>query len=93
LYKLAIEAASNGSHVAMEMLIRLPGMDSTFNGGWLFDYEYESLLKSESIVSKRWRFRSAHNIDFPVSEQDKKNGLEELVLQYQKTQRRNTTSK
>jgi len=75
----------------MEMLIRLPGMDSTFSGGWLFDYEFEELLQFESIVSKRWRFRSAYSIDSPVSEQDKKNGLEELVLQYQNTQRSNAT--
>jgi hypothetical protein len=34
----------------MEMLTRIPDMNSRSDGGWLFEYEEEPLLKDEPVV-------------------------------------------
>ncbi len=67
LYKLAIKAAKKGSDIALEILVRLPGKNSRFKGGWLFDYEFDELAKNDPVESNRWKFRSAHCIDKPIS--------------------------
>jgi hypothetical protein len=68
-----------GSEAAMEMLIALPDMNSSFSGGWMFDYQFEEALKSEPVISKRWRFRSAHKIDKPCSVEAKRARVELLL--------------
>lgn len=52
LYRLAIQAAKNGSEAAMEMLIRLPKMNAVFSG-WLLKYEFAEELKDEFLLSRR----------------------------------------
>jgi len=79
LYSLAMEAVRNGSEAAMEMLIALPDANSSFNGGLLFDYEFEEALKDSLVVSRRWRFRSAHKIDAPVTVEGKRKRLELML--------------
>lgn len=71
------------SEAAMEMLVRLPDMNAMLGGGWLFDYQPEPTLASHPIESMRWRFRSAHKIDSPVSTQGKRLRLQ-LMLQPEK---------
>ena len=78
LYDLASSAARAGSEAAMEMLINLPDMNSSPNG-WLLDYEFEEAFKNEPILSKRWRFRSAHKIDAPVTAEGKRRRLELML--------------
>lgn len=60
----------------MDLLTMLPDMNSDFKGGWLLDYTSEESLQEEPIIARRWRFRSAHKIDSPLSETDKRDGLE-----------------
>ena len=79
MYGLAVEAVRNGSEAAMEMLIALPDANSSFNGGWLFDYEFEEALKDSFVVSQRWRFRSAHKIDAPCTVERKRKRLELML--------------
>ena len=74
-----MEAVRNGSEAAMEMLIALPDANSSFNGGWLFDYEFEEALKDSFIVSQRWRFRTAHKIDAPLTVEGKREHLELML--------------
>lgn len=76
LYSLATAAVREGSEAAMDMLVCLPDMNSTFNSGWLFDYVFEPTLKDSPIVGKRWRFRSAHKIDQPCTVEEKRQRLE-----------------
>jgi hypothetical protein len=52
LYALANAAVRAGSEAAMEMLIALPDMNSSMNGGWLFDYQYEEALSSNPVIGK-----------------------------------------
>jgi len=63
----------------MEMLIALPDMNYTFNGGWLLEYQFEDKLANELVVAKRWRFRSAHKIDSPVDVGGKRRRVELLL--------------
>jgi hypothetical protein len=79
LYELAISAVRDGSEAAMEMLITLPDMNSSFKGGWLFDYQFEDALKDNLAVSKRWRFRSAHKIDALATIEAKRYRLELML--------------
>jgi hypothetical protein len=76
LYELASAAVRDGSEAAMEMLIALPDMNSTFSGGWMLDYQFEEALKYEPVINKRWRFRSAHKIDMPCTVEEKRRRLE-----------------
>ncbi|KUJ22702.1 uncharacterized protein LY89DRAFT_777755 [Mollisia scopiformis] len=76
LYSLANAAVRAGSEAAMDMLVCLPDMNATFNGGWMFDYTYEDSLKDSPIIGKRWRFRSVHKIDRPCSTKEKCQRLE-----------------
>jgi len=75
LYQLAIEAAKRGSAIALEILVRLPEKRFRFNGGWLFDYEFDELARNDPVLSNRWKFRSAHRIDRPVSDKEKRRFL------------------
>ena len=75
LYKLAIDAAKRGSSVALDILVKLPEKDGGFKGGWLFNYEFDELSKDDPVVSNRWKFRSAHRIDKPMSDEDKRGAL------------------
>ncbi|CZR51001.1 uncharacterized protein PAC_00876 [Phialocephala subalpina] len=79
LYELAMSAGSAGSEVALQMLVALPDKDSSFRGGWLFDYRFEPALKHHPILSKRWRFRGSYKIDKPVSAQEKRVKLEPML--------------
>jgi hypothetical protein len=64
----------------MEMLVNLPDMNATFNGGWLFEYKRDSTIPQDSlIVAKRWKFHSAHKIDAPVSVEGKRQRLELML--------------
>ncbi|KAF4625373.1 hypothetical protein G7Y89_g12795 [Cudoniella acicularis] len=80
LYSLAVSAVRNGSEAAMELLISLPDMNSSFTGGWLFDYQNEPTLAHELVKSKRWRYRSAHKIDAPVTTEAKRNRVELMAI-------------
>jgi hypothetical protein len=70
-----MELARNGSKIAMEMLVSLPDMDASFTKGWLFNYEFDKHSKGNLVVSRRWKFRSAHKIDDPISAEDKRKCL------------------
>jgi hypothetical protein len=63
----------------MEMLLRLPDRDASFQG-WLFEYKFEPLLENEPVVSRRWVFSQAHFIDNPVSLEEKRRILNTSVL-------------
>lgn len=63
----------------MEMLVNLPDMNATFDGGWLFEYARSPVLKDDSIIGKRWKFRSAHKIDAPVTVEGKRQRLELML--------------
>ncbi|KAL3424179.1 hypothetical protein PVAG01_03459 [Phlyctema vagabunda] len=79
LYELAIAAVRAGSEAAMEMLVALPDMKSSYAGGWLFEYQFEEALSGDPIVGKRWRFGSAHKIDSPCTVEEKRERLK-LIL-------------
>jgi hypothetical protein len=81
LYRLAIQAAKNGSEAAMEMLIRLPSMNVVFSG-WLLEYEFAEELKDELLLSRRWVFKQARKIDGPSTMEEKRKGLERLIAAY-----------
>lgn len=81
LYRLAIQAAKNGSESAMEMLIRFPSMNAAF-AGWLLEYEFAEELKDEFLLSRRWVFRQAKKIDEPGSVEEKKEAVARLVAAY-----------
>jgi hypothetical protein len=74
-----MRAARSGSKIAMEMLVSLPDMGASFNKGWLFDDEFEKHSKGNLVVSRRWKFRSAHKIDDPISVEDRRKCLEILL--------------
>ncbi|TVY81086.1 hypothetical protein LSUE1_G003165 [Lachnellula suecica] len=80
LYYLAASAARKGSQAAMQMLTNLPDMKSSFEGGWLFDYQFEEALRTERILSRRWTFRSAHRINLPVTEKEKRQRVGLLIF-------------
>jgi hypothetical protein len=73
-----MQAAKSGSETAMEMLLRLPDMDSSMEG-WMFEYIFKESLKYEPVVSKRWVFHEARKIDNPVSREDKLASLRALI--------------
>jgi hypothetical protein len=81
LYRLAIQAAKNGSEAAMEMLIRLPDMNAVFSG-WLLEYEFAEELKDELLLSRRWVFKQARKIDGPGTVEEKRESLERLIAAY-----------
>jgi hypothetical protein len=81
LYRLAIQAAKNGSEAAMEMLIRLPDMNAVFSG-WLLEYEFAEELKDEFLLSRRWVFTQARKIDGPGTVEEKREDLEQLIAAY-----------
>jgi len=60
------------------MLINLPDMNSSTKG-WLLDYQFHEELKDEPIVARRWKFRSAHKIDAPISQEGKRKRVEMMV--------------
>lgn len=63
----------------MEILVKLPEKDGRFKGGWLFDYEFDEMSKNDPVVSNRWKFRSAHCIEKPVSAEEKRRVLKFLI--------------
>ena len=63
----------------MEILIKLPDKNAACNGGWLFGYEFEPLVKGAASISRRWKFRSAHKIDAPVTVEGKRCRLELML--------------
>lgn len=71
-----------GSMAAMDMLIALPEMDSQSKGGWLFDFKFNEALQYHEIKSRRWTFRSAHNINNPDTPMEKRAKVEKLVRTY-----------
>lgn len=79
LYQLAVGAVRGGSKVALDMLVALPDMDSSFQGAWLFDYEFEESLKGHPVIGKRWRFRASYDINNPISVDEKREKLEALL--------------
>lgn len=60
LYRLLNDAARNGSEAAKDILIRIPDINASFTGGWMFDYQFEPLLKDEAVISHRWVLRGSH---------------------------------
>ncbi|KAE8448376.1 hypothetical protein EG329_009620 [Mollisiaceae sp. DMI_Dod_QoI] len=79
LYQLAMGAAWAGSQAALDMLVALPDKDSSSQGGWLFDYEFEPTLKNHSFIAKRWRFRGSYNINKPISADEKRRSFKEML--------------
>ncbi|KAH6709167.1 hypothetical protein BKA61DRAFT_678069 [Leptodontidium sp. MPI-SDFR-AT-0119] len=71
LYDLAFKAAEAGSLPALDMFIRLPGINGKLNG-WLFEYKPDCMLHEEPIISRRWIFCCSHEIDKPISPEAKK---------------------
>jgi hypothetical protein len=63
----------------LEILVKLPEKDGRFKGGWLFDYEFDEMLKNDLVVSNRWKFRSAHCIEKPGSAEEKRRTLKFLI--------------
>jgi hypothetical protein len=59
----------------MEMLMKLPLANDSL-AGWIFEYQFEKLLESEPIVSRRWVFKQAQNINDPVTEDEKRQLLQ-----------------
>jgi len=57
------DAARNGSSGAKQMLKCLPDRKASFKGGWLFDYEFEKLLKDDPVIARRWTLRGSHCLD------------------------------
>jgi hypothetical protein len=55
-----------GSETAMEMLVRLPGVNESVKV-CLFDYEFESLLMDEPAAPRRRKFGGAYKIDEPLT--------------------------
>lgn len=62
------------------MLCSLPDMNSSFSGGWLFDYRIEEHLKDLPVISKRWVFRSARKINSSTAVEEKRKKLEAFIL-------------
>ncbi|GAP91890.2 hypothetical protein SAMD00023353_7500070 [Rosellinia necatrix] len=81
LYNLAVKAARKGSEGALDMLVALPDRESSFKGGWLFEYfvtnprtyKDEGILTTDAgfvwmqdpVQSRRWHYRSAHRVSEP----------------------------
>lgn len=63
----------------MEILVNLPDMTSTLDGGRLFEYEFDGVCKDELVISRHRRFKSSHKIDAPVSAEMKRKRVE-LIL-------------
>lgn len=63
----------------MEMLVNLPDMNSKSDGGWLFEYEFDPASKDDPIISRRWRFKSAHKIDAPVTVEQKQQRIQLML--------------
>jgi hypothetical protein len=76
-----MQAAKNGSEAAMEMLIRLPDINAAIFG-WLFEYEFEESLKDELLISRRWVFKRARNIQEPRTAEKKRESLEGFIAAY-----------
>jgi hypothetical protein len=64
LYTLAKQAARNGSDYAFQLLVSLPDIDGSYQGGWLFEYEEDLAVGT--------KFCLAHNINAPLSEEAKR---------------------
>jgi hypothetical protein len=62
----------------MEMLMRVPESDKPL-AGWMLEYEFEPLLAEEPVVSRRWVFRRARNIDNPNTAAEKRQLLKRLI--------------
>ena len=62
----------------MEMLMNLPLPDGALSG-WMFEYQFEKLLEREPVVSRRWVFRQAQNIDGPMTQEEKKLWLQRHI--------------
>jgi hypothetical protein len=65
----------------MEILMRLPSMSAEFKG-WLFEFEFEELLKDGPLLSRRWVFKEARKIEEPGTMAGKKEGLVKLIAAY-----------
>jgi hypothetical protein len=61
------------------MLVKLPKKGGRFKGGWLFDYEFDEMSKDDLVVSNRWKFRSAHCIENPISAETRRGVLKLLI--------------
>ena len=62
----------------MEMLMKLPTSDGQLSG-WMLEYQFETMLASEPVVSRRWVFKQAQNIDEPVTEEEMRRRLTRLL--------------
>ena len=58
--------------------MKLPLPDGALSG-WMFEYQFEKLLESEPVVSRRWVFKQAQNIDEPMAEEEKKIWLQKQI--------------
>lgn len=48
------------------MLLKLPDKDSPCKGGWLFDCEINEEKRNDPVITSRWNFRAAYEIDNPL---------------------------
>lgn len=78
LYELANAAARDSCEDTIDMLTKLPDMKAVTTG-WLIDYQYEPALQHEPVISKRWRFRSAHKIDSPATVEQKRQRVTRML--------------
>lgn len=67
LYRLVHLAINDPSRpdtrVATELLKSLPAQNASFVGGWLFEYHSESARAGHPVASRRWSYRSAHQVE------------------------------
>ncbi|KAI0411115.1 hypothetical protein F5X98DRAFT_357922 [Xylaria grammica] len=97
LYDLANKAAQGGSEAALDMLVALPDRDAPFKKGWLFEYSTADLRSCREpgysvsgagftwehnpIHSRRWTYRSAHNVAAPEDEATRRTRIQQILTQ------------
>ncbi|KAI0434601.1 hypothetical protein F5Y09DRAFT_236024 [Xylaria sp. FL1042] len=75
LYDGALDAARQGSVVALKMLVALPLRYGWARAGWAFEFRFKESCSSHPNLSRRWGFRAAHSLCRPVANESKRNDL------------------
>ncbi|KAI1422229.1 hypothetical protein F5Y12DRAFT_645083 [Xylaria sp. FL1777] len=72
LYRLAIDAAKQGSVAALEMLVALPDKGALSLFGWVFEFGFKESRSSHPDLSQRWGFRASYHRLFPGTKEAKR---------------------